>query len=196
MKFLTGFEQIYVGNNPANNSRARLCVFQLIHVPVHIEWNGSIRTGSQATVERAIGAMGQKIKSRRLPFANLTNLIIHRERVCILGLYYPDLQRLVRPGISDTTSKDPVKATCPIQIKIHESEDSNSATFLQLQALLTEASIPGDELQFNAVVRFGKIRLQNMAVLQSEIYYQYCGPPRRKSCWFWVGDFLYRFALN
>ena len=64
VKFLTGFEQIYIGNNPANNHRARLCVFQLIHVPVHIEWNGSIRTGSQATVERTIGEMGQKIKSR------------------------------------------------------------------------------------------------------------------------------------
>jgi hypothetical protein len=64
VKFLTGFEQIYIGDNPENNHRARLCVFQIIHVPVHIEWNGSIRTGSQATVERTIGKMGQKIKSR------------------------------------------------------------------------------------------------------------------------------------
>jgi hypothetical protein len=64
VKFLTGFEQIYVGDNPENNHRACLCVFQLIHVPVHIEWNGSIRTGSQATVERTIGEMGQKIRSR------------------------------------------------------------------------------------------------------------------------------------
>jgi hypothetical protein len=69
-------------------------------------------------------------------------------------------------------------------------------TFLQLQALLTEAGIPGEELRFDAVVRFGKIRLQNMAVLQSEMYYQCRGPPRRKYCWFWVGDSLYRFELN
>ncbi len=193
VKFLTGFEQIYVGDNPANNHRARLCVFQLIHVPVHIEWNGSIRTGSQATVERTIGEMGQKIKSRRLPFANLTNLIIHREMIRLLGLYYPDLQ-LIGPGFSDTTSKGPginIKATFPIPIDIHESEDSNSATFLQLQASLTEAGIPGKELRFNAVVRFGKIRLQNMAILQSEMYCKH-HEPRRKYCWFWVGDLLYR----
>ena len=60
VKFLTGFEHIYVGNNPTNNHRARLCVFQLIHVPIHIEWNGSIRTGSQATVERTIGEIDRK----------------------------------------------------------------------------------------------------------------------------------------
>ena len=203
VKFLTGFEQIYVGKNPEKNHRARLCVFQMIHVPVHIEWNGSIRTGSQATVEQTIGEMGQKIKSRRLPFANFTNLIIHWERVHILGLYYPDLQTIKLPiQVSDTTSNPQVikniKATFPIWINFCESEKPNSVTFLQLQALLTEASILGEDLQFDAVTRFGKIRLQNMAVLQSEMYYQHRGPSRRKYCWFWVGNSLrlHRFELN
>jgi hypothetical protein len=130
VKFLMGFEQIYIGKSPENNHRARLCVFQMIHIPVHIEWNGSIRTGSQATVERTIGEMGQKIKSRRLPFANLTNLIIHRERVRILGLYYPDLQSIkLRIQVSDTTSNPQVikniKATFPIRINFRESKLSH-----------------------------------------------------------------------
>lgn len=197
VKFLTGFEQIYVGDNPANNSRARLCVFQLIHVPVHIEWNGSIRTGSQATVERTIGEMGQKIKSRRLPFANLTNIIIQRERIRLLQLHYPDLQ-LIGPRFSNTTPEGPqnnIKATSRIRIGAHECEDSNSATFLQLRAALTEAGIPGEKLKFNAVVQFGKICLLNMAVLQCDKYFQSYRSSRRKYCWFWVifVDFYYIF---
>ena len=186
VKFLTGFEQIYIANNLENNSRARLCVFQLIHVPIHIEWNGSIRTGSQATVERTIGEMGQKIKSRRLPFANLTNLIIQRERIRLLQLYYPDLQ-LVGPVFSDATPKDNnIKATSRIQIDTHECENSDSATFLQLRAALIEAGIPGEELQFNAVAQFGKIHLLNMAVLQCEKYFHCYRSCKRKYCWFWV----------
>ena len=149
VKFLIGFEHIYVGNDPTNNHRARLCVFQLIHVPIHIEWNGSIRTGSQATVERTIGEMGQKIKSRQLPFANLTNLIIQRERIRLLGLYYPDI--CFSDTIPTAASVSNIKATSQIQINTHELEDSNSPTFLQLQACLIEAGIPGEELQFNAV---------------------------------------------
>jgi hypothetical protein len=41
-RFLENFEQIYVGNDPSKVSRCRLCIFQLIHVPQHIEWYGSI----------------------------------------------------------------------------------------------------------------------------------------------------------
>jgi hypothetical protein len=48
--FLQGFERLYVGDNPDKVSRCRLCIWQLIHIPHHIEWNGSIRFGSQATV--------------------------------------------------------------------------------------------------------------------------------------------------
>ena len=51
--FLKGFERLYVQNDPAKVSRCRLCIWQLIHVPIHIAWNGSIRFGSQATCERA-----------------------------------------------------------------------------------------------------------------------------------------------
>ena len=61
IRFLTDYERIYVGMDPRNISRARLCIFQLIHVPRHIAWTGSIRLGSQATVERSIGEVGCRI---------------------------------------------------------------------------------------------------------------------------------------
>jgi hypothetical protein len=61
--FLIEFERLYVENDPTKVSRFRLCLWQLIHIPHHIAWNGSIRFGSQATVERAIGEIGHKVGS-------------------------------------------------------------------------------------------------------------------------------------
>ncbi|EGO05110.1 hypothetical protein SERLA73DRAFT_39152, partial [Serpula lacrymans var. lacrymans S7.3] len=52
-----------------------LCIFQLIHVPVHIKWYVSLCLSSQATVERTIGEFGHKICSKKAPFANLANII-------------------------------------------------------------------------------------------------------------------------
>ena len=49
--FLKEFESPYVGNDPSKIVYCRLCVFQLIHIPYHISYNGSIRFGSQATCE-------------------------------------------------------------------------------------------------------------------------------------------------
>jgi len=88
--FLKEFEQLYVGKNPENIFKARLCVFQLIHVPWHIVWNGSIRIGSQATVERSIGELSHKIQSKKSIFSNLSNLIYEREQLRILILYFPE----------------------------------------------------------------------------------------------------------
>ncbi len=100
-KFLEGYQKLYIGNDPEKILRARLCIFQLIHIPQHIQWNGSIRLGSQATVERSIGEMGHKIRSRKAPFANLANIIFQRELVKILCLYYPDADSSI-----DTPSPD------------------------------------------------------------------------------------------
>jgi hypothetical protein len=44
--FLKGYEKIYVGGNQEHISRFRLCIFQLIHIPQNILWNGSIRVSS------------------------------------------------------------------------------------------------------------------------------------------------------
>lgn len=89
--FLTQFEQLFVGDDPEKIQRCRLCIFQLIHVPIHIKWYGSIRLGSQATCERTIGEMGHQIKSKKDPFANLTNIIVERESTRLVQLYHPQL---------------------------------------------------------------------------------------------------------
>jgi hypothetical protein len=89
--FLKGYKRIYVGGNPENISRFRLCIFQLIHILQNISQNGSIRVGSQATVERSIGEMSHRICSKKAVFANLANQIHEREMLKILLLYYPSL---------------------------------------------------------------------------------------------------------
>jgi hypothetical protein len=90
----------------------RLCVFQLIHIPRHIEWNGSVRNGSQATVERKIGEISHRIRSRKSPFANLANQIYHRELIRLLILRFPTLQSHTRrsdglavPSVSTSRSQ-------------------------------------------------------------------------------------------
>jgi len=91
VRFLEGFQALYVGNDPTKISRAHLCVFQLIHVPWHIAWNGSISLSSQATCERTIGEMSHRIRSRKAVFANLSNQIYERELLKLMLLYYPTL---------------------------------------------------------------------------------------------------------
>ena len=90
--FLEQFEQLYVGGDPEKIYQCRLCIFQLIHVPIHIKWFGSIRVGSQAPVERSIGEAGHKIHSKTNPFADLSNIIVEKEVIRIIQLYYPDLE--------------------------------------------------------------------------------------------------------
>lgn len=91
-KFFEGFQTLYIGDDPAKISHFRLCIFQLIQLPHHIEWNGSIRLGSQATVERTIEELGHRIRSRKAPFTNLANIILEKELSRLLLLYYPNLQ--------------------------------------------------------------------------------------------------------
>ena len=56
-----------------------------------MSWNGSIRFGSQATVERAIGEIGHKVQSKKAPFANIATLLFERANGKALTLYYPCL---------------------------------------------------------------------------------------------------------
>src|SRR5271163_3930596 len=100
INFLTQYEKIYVDGKPENIVRSRLCIFQLIHIPLHIRWNGSIWVGLQATVERNIGEMGRKIRSKKAPFKNLANQKFEKELIKILTLYYPDLD--VKENTKDT----------------------------------------------------------------------------------------------
>ncbi len=89
MSFLQGFEELYVQDDAGKVSRCRLCIWQLIHVPTHIAWNGSIRFGSQATVERAIGEIGHKVRSKKAPFANIATMLFERANNKVLALRYP-----------------------------------------------------------------------------------------------------------
>jgi hypothetical protein len=84
--FLEEFERLYVHNDPEKVSRCRLCIWQLTHVPMHIAWNGSIRFGSQATVEHAIGEIGHKVTSKKAPFANISTMLYERASVRVLSL--------------------------------------------------------------------------------------------------------------
>ena len=90
--FLEEFERLYVHNDPDNISRCRLCIWQLLHVPTHISWNGSIRFGSQATVKHAIGEIGHKVRSKKAPFANISTILYERAIIRVLTLRFPPLK--------------------------------------------------------------------------------------------------------
>ncbi|KAI0039336.1 hypothetical protein FA95DRAFT_1655411 [Auriscalpium vulgare] len=91
--FLLDYERLYVNNDPKKVHRCRLCVFQLIHIPKHIQWNGSLRIGSQSTMERAIGEISHSIRSKKAPYAHMANLIFERSLIKILRLKYPQLSK-------------------------------------------------------------------------------------------------------
>jgi hypothetical protein len=57
ISFLEGFERLYVHGDPTKVSRCRLCIWQLIHVPVHIAWNGSISTREKKIREHLYQAL-------------------------------------------------------------------------------------------------------------------------------------------
>src|ERR1700728_3279433 len=178
-RFLTGFERIYVAGDPEKVSQCRLCIFQLIHMPQHIEWNGSIRVGSQATVERAIGEVGHKIRSKKAPFANLANILYERELIKILLLRYPSLDS------SPTCQMNTSGNMCIPQneIKILKREQKNSQEFhSHLNAICLWLGINFDpELEIR---RWGKIRLSEKSLLRSRLSETQGKAPSRSARYF------------
>ena len=181
IKFLLEFEVLYVGEDPEKVNRMRLCIFQLIHVPNHIRWNGSIRLGSQATVERSIGEMGRKIRSKKAPFANLANLIYEKELIKILCLYYPTLDVNRKQKSDLETALKPIqkhriyKKYNPMTPVIEKELDS-------ISVLLKQAIISGGNIQYS---RWGKLKLLNGHVLSS-CATQAKNTTQRQSFWFEV----------
>jgi hypothetical protein len=161
--FLLQFERLYVGSDPEKISRCRLCIFQLIHVPAHIKWYGSIRLGSQAPVERAIGEMGHKIHSKKEPFSNLTNIITELEVIRNLQLYYPDALD-VSSGLQSTTSG----ADIPL---VHTSQKLRRppSFHVHLEAIQKLFAWDDRALSLYEVECFGKLRLLNGNTLRSQI---------------------------
>lgn len=178
-RFLTGFQKLYVGADPEKISRFRLCIFQLIHVPIHIEWNGSIRLGSQSTVERAIGEVGHKIRSKKAPFANLANILFERQLARILLLYYPSLQ------YSATHSSDVSDKTHTLQkeMKILKREKNHRHDFYHhLEAICLWLNQHLDfELELE---RWGKLRISKGTVLRSRLSEQKGEGPSRSARYF------------
>ncbi|KAF9521402.1 hypothetical protein CPB83DRAFT_928297, partial [Crepidotus variabilis] len=164
-QFLTNYERLFVANDPAKLHHARLCIFQLIHVPIHIQWNGSIRLGSQATVERAIGEAAHKIRSKKAPFSNLESIIYRRELFKILILYYPDLLPASFKSSPKNSSK-PMQAHRIAWTKL--AADSTLSTDLDLLSLYIGLDIRQKSTK-TTVLRWGKFRLPNGNVLQSSL---------------------------
>jgi len=189
-RFLEGFEKIYVGDNPQNISRARLCIFQLIHIPQHIAWNGSIRIGSQATVERSIGEMGRRIRSKKAVFANLSNQLIDRELLKLLLLFYPTL----RPGAAKSTTSSEVIPLMPVK-KIRILKRDTVAGHPFMQHLDTIIAFSKQQIDLKSIstqlLRWGKLRLDTKRLIHSSLSDQYSARQSsyRYSRWFEVNGF-------
>jgi hypothetical protein len=160
-QFLLGYEKLYIGGDPEKILRARLCVFQLAHLPRHIEWNGSIRLGSQATVERAIGTMGHKIRSKKAPFANLANNIYEKELIKLLLLQWPSLD-----PHSDKKVPGGAKFVKKIRITKKERQPGQSLYhYLEVLCLWLKRTFAPDL----EVERYGKFSLPIGHVLSSRL---------------------------
>jgi hypothetical protein len=160
IQFLTQYEGIYVDGKPENIVRSRLCIFQLIHIPRHIRWNGSIRIGSQATVERSIGEMGRKIRSKKAPFQNLANQIFEKELIKILTLYYADLD------VGENTNEMNTFGFKLIQLQKKSQKSQTMNAEIGAINNWLEKNIVEDNIAFQ---RWGKLKLRNGRVLQSEL---------------------------
>jgi len=188
VSFLNEYEDLYVGDDPAKVSRCRLCIWQLIHVPMHIEWNGSIRFGSQATVERAIGEIGHKVRSKKAPFANIATILFERANNKVLALLYPSLD------ISSQIRKKREHLYQPITIKNEEIEGP-SEYWEHLAAICDDLQIDFDSsLKFK---RWGKCVLPGGTTLKSRIS-EKAGQVSRSSKYFEAikqGELLFGEAL-
>jgi hypothetical protein len=160
--FLQGFQKLYVGNDPSKISRCRLCVFQLIHIPHHIAYNGSIRFGSQATCERAIGDIGHGIKSKKSPFKNIVSYKTDKQSAKMLHLSYPTL--------FSASEEKPQKRTSlfkeiPISQKQRREDDDLKA---HLQAIESYLKLEvGSDLKLQ---QWGKCPLSNAVTLTSQLF--------------------------
>jgi hypothetical protein len=174
--FLLDYEKLYVGANPERISRCRLCIFQLVHVPMHIKWYGSIRLGSQATVERAIGEAGHKIHSQKSPFANMANIFFEKEVIKALLLYYPDL------------IPKQEKNQKPMFFKrlnvLKRERKPGQAFYVQMQTIFQSYMELGEFDCNFPIKRWGKCNLSNGRVLSSVLSETSGGQCRRSSCHF------------
>lgn len=183
-EFLEEYERIYVQGKPENISRMRLCVFQLIHIPLHIKWNGSIRAGSQSTVERGIGEMARKIHSKKAPFANLAMEIFERELLILLALTYPNISAGISPPLSGSKAVLRVAQAHPLSKRSWQDAPHNAA-FNALSERCRRDGIDLSKEEYE-VKRWGKLHLPNGHALRSVISEQKAMTRNRQYRWFEV----------
>src|ERR1700677_697701 len=157
--FLKDFERLYVGNDITKITRCRLCIFQLIHIPYHISYNGSIRFGSQATCERAIGDIGHGIKSRKSPFKYIVSYKVDKQSVRLLHLIYPMLSPAPKAKVSKTSLFKPIAIT-----KKQRGDDEVKAHLEAIKSYL------GDGTDLPEIMRWGKCPLPSNVTLTSQLF--------------------------
>ncbi|KAF8333784.1 hypothetical protein F5887DRAFT_893088 [Amanita rubescens] len=179
-EFLHRYESLYVANVPEKVWRCRLCIFQLVHIPMHIRWYGSIRLGSQATIEWTIGEAGHKIHSKKSPFANMANIFFQKELTKTLLLYYPDLQKGHAPEVP--------KPVLFGKIKIKKQERiQGQALYDQLLAIFGSYRQLGEFDPMFPINRWGKCNLKNKTVLSSALSEDIGDNLTRSRCHFEAG---------
>jgi hypothetical protein len=162
--FLQGFESLYVGNEESKISRCRLCIFQLIHVPHHITYNGSVRFGSQATCERAIGEIGHGIRSKKSPFKNIVTFKTDKQSLRLLHFIYPTISSAAEESVPRVPRTSLFKGF-PITQKQRREDDNLKAHIMAIQTYFGAEADPS--LQ---VMRWGKCPLSNNVTLTSELF--------------------------
>lgn len=159
VEYLTEFERLYI-HSPEELTRARVTTFQLIHIPYMIRSWGTYRGVSQATCERLIGWMGRKVKSKKAPDANLSNLVLEAEKAKCLQLLYPNL----KPKESPKRVK--------LLVKHHKFTCADSAEYspysMHLAEIVKYMCWPTD-VPVNGMTRWGKLCLENGHTLRSRI---------------------------
>ncbi len=154
--FLRGFENLCVGNDPSKIPRCRLCMYQLMFIPHHISYNGTIRFGSQSTCEQTIGNIGHGIRSKKAPFQNVVSYKTDKLAVRMLHLSHPtffankgkDQKTLLYKSISIT--------------KKQKETSEFEAYQLAIQFYLNQKSCP-------TLSQYGKCPLSNGDTLASNI---------------------------
>jgi hypothetical protein len=156
--FLHGFEDLYVGEDASKITHCRLCIFQLIHIPHHIAHNSSIRFGSQATCERAIGDIGHGIRSKKSPFKNIVSYKADKQSARLLHLSYPTLSS----ASEGTVQRTSLFKEIPITQKQKKEDNELKA---HLEAIRSYLQAEPDQ-----IVRWGKCPLPKNVTLTSQLF--------------------------
>ena len=157
--FLRDFERLYVGDIRSKITRCRLCVFQLIHIPIHIVYNGSIRFGSQATCEWAIGDIGHGIGSKKSHFKNILTYKADKQSARMLHLYYPTLFSVPEARPQRTCLFKEVPIT-------REQRKGDDDFKVHLQAIKSYLGVESDP----TLQRWGKCPLPDNVTLTSQLF--------------------------